>query len=77
MFNITTDDLLPRKFGHVDGLRFEFTMANADGLVYKGAVAAAEKNGKLDLLLWKAPAEYYYERDAATVARMLDGMRFR
>ena len=77
MVNITTDDLRPRKFGDVDGLRFEFTMANADGLVYKGTVAAAEKDGKLDLLLWKAPAEYYYERDAVAVARMLDGVRFR
>ena len=75
MVNITTDNLRPQKFGAVDGLRFEFTMSNADGLIYKGTVAAAEKDGKLDVLLWKAPAEYYYGRDAVAVATMLDGMR--
>ena len=51
-------------------------MASAGGLVYKGTVAAAQKDGKLTLLLWKAPAEYYYGRDEAAVSRMLDGMRF-
>ena len=80
MVNITTSNLRPQTFGAasggVEGLRFDFTMASADGLIYKGSVAAAERNGKLDLLLWKAPAEYYYDRDAAAVSRMLDGMRF-
>ncbi|MEO7478422.1 MAG: hypothetical protein ABIT64_04220 [Lysobacteraceae bacterium] len=75
MVNITTDNLRPQKFGAVDGLRFEFTMSNADGLIYKGTVAAAETDGKLDVLLWKAPAEYYYGRDSAAVATMLDRMR--
>ena len=77
MLNITTSHLRPQQFGNVSGLRFEFQMANADGLIYKGSVAAAERNGKLDLLLWKAPAEYYYGRDAATVMKMLDGVRFK
>lgn len=76
MVNITTDRLRPQKFGNIDGLRFEFTMANAGGLIYMGTVAAAEKNGKLTVLLWKAPAEYYYGRDIAAVSKMLDGMRF-
>lgn len=77
MVDITTDRLRPQKFGAIDGLRFEFRMATADGLIYKGSVAAAEKGGKLTVLLWKAPAEYYYDRDIAAVAKMLDGMRFK
>jgi hypothetical protein len=81
MVNVATRDLRPQRFGdaasgEVDGLRFDFTAVSSEGLIYKGTVAAAERNGKLDLLLWKAPAEYYYDRDAAAVARMLDGMRF-
>ena len=76
MVNIVTANLRPQSFGGIDGLRFEFTMSNADGLIYKGTVATAEKDGKLDVLLWKAPAEYYYGRDVAAVDRMLDGMRF-
>ncbi|MBS0574945.1 MAG: hypothetical protein JSS45_00755 [Proteobacteria bacterium] len=77
MLNVATQDFRPHDFGGVPGLRFEFTAVSADGLIYKGTVAAAERNGKLDLLLWKAPAEYYFDRDAAAVARMLDGLRFR
>ena len=77
MVNITTSGLRPQKFGDVDGLRFDFQMANADGLIYKGTVAAAEKGGKLTVLLWKAPAEYYYGRDIAAVAKMLDGLHFK
>ncbi|HEY2346777.1 MAG TPA: hypothetical protein VGH80_13020 [Xanthomonadaceae bacterium] len=77
MVNITTSNLRPQKFGGIDGLRFEFTMASTEGLIYRGTVAAAERDGKLDLLLWKAPAEYYHDRDAAAVARMLDGLRFK
>ncbi len=77
MVNIATSNLRPQRFGDVDGLRFDFTMANADGLIYKGTAAAAEKSGKLTVLLWKAPAEYYYGRDVAAVAKMFDGMRFK
>jgi hypothetical protein len=77
LVNITTSHLRPQKYGSVDGLRFDFAMANSDGLIYKGTVAAAEKDGKLTVLLWKAPAEYYYGRDVAAVTKMLDTLRFK
>ena len=76
MLNVTTERLRPQRFGDVDGLRFEFAMASASGLLYKGTVAAAQKDGKLTLLLWKAPSEYYFDRDIAAVSRMLDTVRF-
>ncbi len=74
--NVSSDNLRPQRFGTLDGLRFELAMTSPDGLIYKGAVAAAEKDGKLTLLFWKAPAEYYYGRDAAAVAKMLDSIKF-
>lgn len=74
--NVSAADLRPQKFGTVDGLRFELQLTNPEGLMYKGTVAAAERNGKLTVLLWKAPVEYYFDRDAAAVGRMLDGIRF-
>lgn len=77
MLDVATQNFRPHDFGGVAGLRFEFTAVNTDGLIYKGSVAAAQRNGKLDLLLWKAPAEYYYGRDADAVMKMLDGLRFR
>ena len=73
---VTADNLRPQAFGSVEGLRFELSLVNPDGLAYRGTVAAAERNGKLTVLFWKAPTEYYHDRDAAAVARMLDGIRF-
>jgi len=74
--NVSADNLRPQRFGGVDGLRFDLAMTNPDGLMYRGTAASAEKGGKLTVLLWKAPKENYFERDAAAVNRMLDGMRF-
>ena len=74
--NVESTDLRPHSFGGVDGLRFELTLTNPDGLIYKGTVAAAERNGKLTVLVWKAPAEYYFDRDFTSVGKMLDSIRF-
>jgi hypothetical protein len=69
--------LRPHRFGtEVEGLRFDIAMASPDGLLYAGTVAAAEKDGRLTILLWKAPREHYHGRDIEAVARMLDGLRF-
>ncbi|ALN59094.1 hypothetical protein RDV84_14175 [Lysobacter yananisis] len=74
--NLDSGELHPHRFGAVDGLRFDFAMSNADGLNYKGTVAAVEREGKLTSLVWMAPSEHYYSRDAAAVGRMLDTMQF-
>jgi hypothetical protein len=74
--NVGSEALRPQRFGNVDGLRFELSLTSPEGLVYKGSVAAAEKGGMLTVLVWKAPAEYYYDRDAAAVGRMFDSLRF-
>lgn len=74
--NVAADNLRPQRYGSVDGLRFDLAMTSADGLIYKGTAAAAERGGKLSVLLWKAPKENYFDRDVAAVNRMLDGMRF-
>jgi hypothetical protein len=74
--NVSAENLRPQRFGNADGLRFELAMTSPDGLLYAGTVAAVEKDGKLNLLLWKAPREHYHGRDADAVGRMLDGMRF-
>ena len=73
---VSSDQLRPQRFGDADGLRFEMTLTNPDGLVYKGSVAAVERGGKLTVLVWKAPAEYYYDRDAVAVGKMFDSLRF-
>lgn len=73
---VSDENFRPHDFGSVSGIRFEVRQASPEGLIYRGSVAAVERGGKLDVLYWKAPAEYYAPRDAAAVARMLDGLRY-
>jgi hypothetical protein len=74
--NLTSENLRPHKFGADEGIRFDITHTNSDGLIYKATVAAVERNKKLTVLYWKAPQEHYYARDVASVNKMLDSMRF-
>ena len=75
--NVTTSDLRPAHFGGREGLRFEMAMDNEAGLKYRAMAAAFEHEKGLALALFYAPAEYYYPRDAAKVASMLDTLRWR
>ncbi len=74
--NMTTENLRPHKFGSTDGIRFDIVHTDANGLIYKATVAAAERDQRLTILYWKAPQEHYYGRDVVAVNKMLDGMRF-
>lgn len=73
--DIQSEGLRPARFGAIDGLRFEFTASTIAGLQYRGMVLAAAHGDELTFLLWMAPAEYYYGRDAANVAHILDSAR--
>jgi hypothetical protein len=74
--NVTASDLRPASFGHVPGLRFDLDLDNPSGLVYRGLATAAERDGRLTVLIWIAPAEHYYGRDVEAVAQMFDSLRF-
>jgi hypothetical protein len=73
--NIRSEGLRPARFGAIDGLRFEFDASTSAGLRCRGMVLAAAHGDELTFLLWMAPAEYYYGRDAASVAHILDSAR--
>lgn len=75
LVGVQTQDLRPDDFGGREGLRFEFSMTNQDGLKYQGMAAAFEHDKRLSLALFLAPGEYYYPRDAAKVSRMLDSLQ--
>lgn len=74
--NVEGRDLRPVDWGGTPGLRFGLDLDNPNGLVYRGMVTAAERDGRLTLLVWIAPAEHYYGRDAEAVGRMFDSLRF-
>ncbi len=75
--NVDGSNLRPANFGGRDGLRFDFTAVNEEGLKYQGMAAAFEHDKGLALALFLAPGEYYYPRDAARVSRMLDTLRWK
>ncbi len=77
LIGVQTQNLRPFDFGGREGLRFELTMSNGEGLAYQGQVAAFEHEKGLALAIFMAPREYYYPRDAAKVSRMLDTLRWK
>lgn len=75
--DVEATNLRPARFGNRDGLRFEFSLANPEGLRYRGMAAAFEHEKGLALAIFLAPAEHYYPRDAEKVSKMLDTLRLR
>lgn len=73
---VSANALRPAPLGDLSGLRFELDLTSGSGLIYRGQAAATERDGRLTLLLWLAPAEHYYPRDADAVRRLLDTLRF-
>jgi hypothetical protein len=74
--NVQSSNLRPAIYGGVAGLRFDATMTERNGLIYKGTFGAAEHDGRLTQFFWMAPAEYYYDRDVVAVNKMIDSIRF-
>lgn len=75
--NVSASNLRPVAFGDREGLRFELTLANQEGLKYQAMAAAFEHDRELSLAIFMAPGEYYYSRDAQKVDRMLDTLRWK
>jgi hypothetical protein len=75
--NVEATNLRPARFGNRDGLRFEFSLANPEGLRYQGMAAAFEHEKGLALAIFLAPSEHYYPRDAEKVSKMLETLRLR
>ena len=73
--NVEAKNLRPATFGKREGLRFEFSLTNEEGLRYQGMAAAFEHEKGLSLAIFLAPSEYYYPRDAEKVSKMLETLR--
>lgn len=75
--NVEARNLRPATFGNREGLRFEFSLANEEGLKFQGMAAAFEHEKGLSLAIFMAPSEYYYPRDEAKVSKMLGTLRLK
>jgi len=69
--NLKTSDIRAEPFGTLSGVRFEFGGAAASGLKYAGTAKLAVDDGKLHLVLYYAPAEYYFGLHKAEVEKIL------
>ena len=72
---VHASNLRPAPFGPVGGFRFDLTFSTVDGLNMKGMALAAQRDGKLDLILFIAPTEYYYDHYSPTVEKIFGSVQ--
>jgi len=72
---IRTDRLRPAQFGAVQGFRFDLDYLRKSGLQMKAMVLGAQRGETLDLIMFSAPAEYYFDRYAPTVEQVFASVR--
>lgn len=72
--DVETTGFEPMAFGANDGFRFNIRYVQ-DGLPYKGMAAGAIRGDKLDLLLYTAPAEYYFDLYAPEVENIISSVK--
>lgn len=62
----------PVHLGSQQGFRFDATYVTETGLKMKAMATFAQPNGKLDLILFYAPDEYYYGHLAGPVEKLFE-----
>jgi hypothetical protein len=72
---VRTAALMPAPFGGGAGFRFTIALTTEDGLEMKGLAYAGQRAGKLNLILFLAPTEYYFDHYAPTVEKMFASVR--
>ncbi|MEA2824031.1 MAG: hypothetical protein QOF03_513 [Alphaproteobacteria bacterium] len=72
---LRTSALRPVPFGTVTGFRFDLAFTTEDGLLMKGMALFAQRRKKLDVILFLAPSEYYYDQYAPTVEKIFSSVQ--
>lgn len=72
--DVQTTHFRPTAFGSIDGFRFEVSYLQ-DGLPYRGMAAGALHDDKLDLILFTAPAEHYYDLHVPEIENIVASVR--
>jgi hypothetical protein len=65
-----SSNLHPCPFGPVTGFCFDLSLTNEEGLEMRGRCLARLQHGVLDLLMFTAPAEYYFAEVEPAVDRI-------
>lgn len=72
---VKTSNLRPAKFGTAKGFRFDMTYTTASGLEMNAMALACQRNGRLDLIVFTAPREYYFAHYAPTVEQIFNSVQ--
>lgn len=74
----TTSKIEPVKMGGSDAVRIHYDyVRDGSNLKYKGVATAAIVHDQLQLIVFEAPALFYFERDNAKAAALMDNVSFR
>lgn len=69
--DITADNIRAHQLAGAPGVRFNIGGKYSSGLNLRGDAALAESNGKLNVIIFVAPASHYYEASAAEVDALI------
>src|SRR5258708_10003568 len=72
---LRTSALRPVPFRTVTGFPFDLAFPTEDGLQMKGMAFFAQRRKKLDVILFVAPSEYYYDQYAPTVEKIVSSVQ--
>lgn len=72
---IQAGNLAPCAFGNDRGFCFDLSFISAGDLEMKGLSMARKHNDRLDLILFQAPAEYYFGEMSADVKKLFVSVR--
>lgn len=67
---IQASNLAPCPFGQAKGFCFDLTFASPGDLEMKGMAMARKQDERLDLILFQAPAEYYFGEMSSDVGKL-------
>ena len=68
---VRASNLAPAAFGEPNaGFRFDLNYVNADGLEMRGMALGAQRSDMVDVLLFIAPNEYYFDKLRTTVDQL-------
>ena len=73
--NVRSAALRPCPFGAATGFCFDLVLANDEGLEMRGKAIARIKAGVLDLLVFTAPAEFYFDQVGPAVDRIFQSIQ--
>lgn len=72
---VETDNLRPSQFGPNSGYKFDLKYTVASGLIMNGIALAAQREDRLDTMIFVAPEEYYFGEYVPLVERVFASIR--